>query len=204
MSRVCAIDTETGGLDPGRHELIAIAIVPLDDNYEPTGEHFYTKVRPERPELLTPRALEVNGETLESLALAPTRQEAIEAFLDWSNEQIVVPGYKKIAPLAHNWAFDGPFIQRFLDPDYKTTVTADLFETFGVRDTKSICMWLKDRGVVLGTPAVWHWCSLKEMRKILNIEVTWDEPAHTALGDALMTAAAYRALLRLGQTPVNA
>lgn len=199
MSRVCAIDTETGGLDPGRHELIAIAIVPLNEHFEPNGKPFYTKVRPERPDQLDPHALKVNGESAESLATAPTRQEAVQAFLEWCNEEITVPGYKKIAPLAHNWAFDGPFIQRFLDPEYQTPITADLFETFGVRDTKSVCMWLKDRAPVMGTPAAWRWCSLKEMQKILGIEVTWDEPPHTAIGDAYMTAAAYRALLRLGQ-----
>jgi DNA polymerase III epsilon subunit-like protein len=185
-------------LDPGQHELIAIAVVPLNDQYEPVGEPFYTKVRPEYPEKLTPGALKVNGESEESLASAPSRQEAIEAFLEWCNVHVVIPGHKRIAPLAHNWAFDGPFIQRFLDPEYKTTVIADLFETFGVRDTKSVCMWLQDRGRVLGKPAAWRYCSLKEMQKTLNIEVTWDHPPHTALGDAYMTAAAYRALLRLG------
>jgi DNA polymerase III epsilon subunit-like protein len=198
MSKVCAIDTETGGLVAGQHELIAIAVVPLNAAFEQDGEPFYTKVRPEYPDRLTPGALKVNGESEESLASAPSRQEAIQAFLEWTNRTIVAPGHKCIAPLAHNWAFDGPFIENWLDPTHESGVMSTLFETFGVRDTKSVCMWLKDRAAALGRPAAFRYCSLKEMQKTLNIEVTWADAAHTAIGDALMTAACYRGLLRLG------
>ena len=49
---MAAVDLETTGTQPGHHEIIQIAVVPLDSDFRPLASvrPFYTRVKPKHPE----------------------------------------------------------------------------------------------------------------------------------------------------------
>ena len=49
---MAAVDLETTGTRPGYHEIIQIAVVPLDSDFKPLADvrPFYTLVKPNHPE----------------------------------------------------------------------------------------------------------------------------------------------------------
>ena len=54
--QLCAIDTETTGLDPNYNEIIQICILPLDSNIKPRKDvfPFYIEIVPDHPERASP------------------------------------------------------------------------------------------------------------------------------------------------------
>lgn len=192
---ICAVDTETGGLLAGFHEVIAVAIVPLTETFEPAPvEPFVTKVRPEHPDRLSPGALKVNGESWESLQNAPTRKESIELFFQWFKNTVLNNGFKKISPLAQNWAFDKGFLQFWLDPSNTSPEAFDALFDYRSRDTMHTGMFLIDRSKVKRGELLMKYPSLKSLSAKFGVEQV---DAHTALGDALTTAACYKAMVNL-------
>ena len=63
---LCAVDIETTGLVAGVHDIIEVAIIPLDHNLEPkTGFRIFdAMLQPLRPEKAEPSALRSNGISL--------------------------------------------------------------------------------------------------------------------------------------------
>ena len=61
-NQICAMDTETTGLDPFWHEIVQIAILPLDSNMEPRQDvlPFYINMIPQCPERVDREAVKVN------------------------------------------------------------------------------------------------------------------------------------------------
>jgi DNA polymerase-3 subunit epsilon len=94
------IDTETTGLEAGRHEIIDIAIIRTTLSLKEVWR-WSTKVTPERIQDASPKALEVNGYTPEAWADAKPQRwmaETITRALDGT-----MPG-------GHNVSFDLDFI----------------------------------------------------------------------------------------------
>jgi DNA polymerase III epsilon subunit-like protein len=83
---VCAIDTETSGLDPHWNEILQIAVLPLDSNFERRSDvmPFYITLKPDYPERVSPDALRVCKLNIGELMLRGLDQEkAREVFLEW-------------------------------------------------------------------------------------------------------------------------
>ncbi len=84
---IVVFDFETGGLDPLKHEAVEIAGKAYNgmtlEPY-PDGE-FCSLMKPERPEDLQPKALEVNGRTVEELMKAPDAGVVWKSFVEWVN-----------------------------------------------------------------------------------------------------------------------
>ena len=66
-NQVCAIDTETTGLDPLYDEILQLAIIPLDSNFEVRKDVMPLEIfmKPEYPERIKPEAMQVNRLDLE-------------------------------------------------------------------------------------------------------------------------------------------
>ncbi len=90
------LDTETTGLEPRTHEIIDIAIIRV--NLKAGTRLIYeTKIKPERIETATPRALEVNGYKPENWVDAPYLGEVAGDIVRLLKDGVVV---------GHNVGFD--------------------------------------------------------------------------------------------------
>ena len=114
----CVFDTETTGLDPGVEYLTEIGAVIIRNGE--VVEEFDTFVKPGKP--ITPKITELTGITNEMVADAPGEKEALEAFLAFAGDRILV---------GHNvHAFDMRFLRAAakrsgvkLEPTYIDTLT---------------------------------------------------------------------------------
>jgi ATP-dependent DNA helicase DinG len=94
-------DTETGGLNPFNNALISVAVIGLDENLEKIGE-YYAVIKDDPNKTIEPKALEVNGFTLEQIK---------EEGQDLSRVmRIVTELFKNAIPVFHNGAFDAGFL----------------------------------------------------------------------------------------------
>lgn len=186
---LAAMDVETTGRDPCRHEVIQLAIVTLDCNLEP-GPHFYTNICPEYPDRIHPEAVATHGITYEDLKSAPDKYTVADNLWDWFQSLELVPG-KRLVPMCHNSQFDIPFVQSMLGLEM-------FYEIFGypTRDTQALIVGMMDRAAFHNVKCPFPYARLGECCKALGIEL---DDAHDALADAVATARVYKALLEKSQ-----
>lgn len=105
MKDLIAIDVETGGLDPQRHALLSIAVVP-SWQYEP----FHVCIQPGPGTRVDDEAAKVNGYTPERWEQhnAVLESQALEMLVQWLKESGALQ--KKAGAVAHNAAFDRGFL----------------------------------------------------------------------------------------------
>lgn len=214
---LASIDIETTGTQLGYHEVMQIAIIPLDCHLRPCGSPFYSDVRPEFFDRIEPMALRVTGFTVERLENAPSSEHVQDMLFDWFKSQELVPG-KRLVPLAQNVSFDMPRIELWLGTDMYNDIFGfphrDLFsmmarridaaglegeqitveQVFGdlFRDTLSMVAERNDEAAYSGKPIPYSKMSLSYLCSYYGIE---HDGAHDALADALATATLYRLLL---------
>ena len=101
--RIIVLDVETSGLDAKTCTIISIGAV---DFLNP-DEQFYMEAKPFEGAVITGRALEINGFTIERLKEVPnTQEEMIVAFIKWLNCE-----GKDVLIAGQNPFFDRDFIQ---------------------------------------------------------------------------------------------
>ena len=111
-----SIDLETTGTQPGYHEIIQIAIVPLNSDIRPIAELpvFYTNMKPKFPRRAEKSATAKHGITISDLLLQAPEPEKVEDMLVEWFERLELPFGKVLVPLAHNWAFESSFLKAWL------------------------------------------------------------------------------------------
>jgi len=196
--QLCAIDTETTGLDAYWNEIIQIAILPLDQNIEPRKDvtPFYIEMRPEHPERIDPKAMSVNNLNLATIMNRGFDQEKSKDLLrDWV-DKLELPFTKsgifrkRIIPLAQNYAFDQAFIKHWLGIDMYN----ELFD-YSFADTMTVATYLNDRAAMHGEPVPFSKINLSYLASTLKIE---HGGAHDALQDCLVTAKVYKRMTMHG------
>lgn len=186
---LCAVDTETTGLVPGFHEIIQIAVVPLNSEIEqyPGLKPFYINIAPDHPERMA-GAEGVHGITLEDLQkYGVSQDESVEMFYKWY-EALQLPFCKRLVPLAHNWAFERGFLLQWLGLD----AFSDLWSGHP-RDTLVLASILNDLAAWHGKDCPFNRLNLSSVCKVMGVDLL---DAHDALGDCLATAALYRNMIR--------
>lgn len=101
------IDTETTGLNSRKHEVIEIAWIVTTPDAETVIETFAGRMLPEHIETAEPRALEINGYTLEKWKAGPVsaRGEVAAALHKATMNSILV---------GHNVSFDEGFVSALM------------------------------------------------------------------------------------------
>lgn len=197
-SQMCVIDTETTGLDPYWHEIIQIAIVPLDSNILPRKDvmPFYIEIKPDYPERIDSEAMTINK--LDACTIAQRgfdREKAKDLLRDWI-DKLDLPytksgSYRKrVIPLGQNFGFDRAFLIRWLG----VTEYNEFFD-YHFKDTMIAAQYLNDRAAMHGEPVPFAKVNLAWLTKKLNVKM---ERAHDALSDCCATAAVYRQLCMRG------
>jgi len=187
---LASIDLETTGLQPGYHEPIQIAIVPLNSDIRPLEgvRPFYTTIKPEHPERQA-KAGYVHNIKLEDLVLhAPTAGKVADLLVEWW-EKLDLPFNKTLMPLAHNWSFEAGFLREWLGLD----LSQKLF--FGhARDAMLYALAMNDKAAFMGLPAPFNRVGLGSLCKHFKIH---NPNPHDALCDAIAEAECYRAMLTM-------
>ena len=135
--RILWMDTETGGLEAGYHEMLTIAgIVEIDKEIV---NEFHFKIKPKYPDRLEPAALEYNNLT----------EAQVVAFEDPFNvfyklKKIFVKyglRYDKLICAGHNVGFDRRFLNAFFEEQgYKQL---HYYLDYHSLDTMSVAAWLR-------------------------------------------------------------
>ena len=184
-----AIDFETTGLRAGYHEILQIAVVPLNADLRPNPDlrPFYHNIAPKHPERSEPGAGQVHKLNLEDLMLhAPSSEKVADLLVEWW-ERLDLPVGKTLVPLAHNWAFEASHGKAWLGDD----LFGQLFHGHA-RDGMLFATSLNDRSSFAGEAALFSRVGLNSLCKHFGIV---NENPHDALSDALAEAEVYRALL---------
>lgn len=97
------LDTETTGLDASVHETVQISIIRTSDRVQITRN--IKALYPERADI---KALEITNKTRDDLLKGSSREEVVDLFTKFLEEDGLTPEHRCIA--AHNSSFDYRFI----------------------------------------------------------------------------------------------
>ena len=182
MNIFAAVDLETSGLEPGWHEVLEIAIVPLNSNFTISTEfpEFSCRIRAEHPERVDPKAIAVNKlNPSEGEGIADVRAELVQ----WALEN----GITSITPLTHNLKFDLDFMCSAFPEFFR------IFTYYG-RDTMRLALSMNDVFQMQEADLRFGSVSLRSLKLALGVE---GEVQHHALEDAKDAAHVYRKLMSL-------
>ena len=189
---LCAIDTETTGLKAGYHDIIEVAVVPLNADLKPMPGilPFHTLIRPKLryDDSWTEEAEKVHGLKLSYVQMhGVDPYRAADLFEVWLQRLELAP-YKKIAPLGKNWTFDASFLIDWLGPK-----TFQGMFWHRARDLTPVVHFLNDQAEFDGEKVPFPQTGQEEIRGRLKIP---PRTAHRAIDDALTLAECYRAIVR--------
>lgn len=178
----CVIDCETTGLDPALHDIIEIAIVPVDGKFEQIGSVFNQRIKALTPETASACALAINQ-------LNPCEgaehKESLNLFYDWMNLNCI----ERIAPIGFNYAFDKGFILKWLGTDqYNQSFH------YIIRDAHTLAIAYNDSRIIRGQKPMTTSTSLGKLCDHFGLD---HSKAHSAIQDCYLTLKIYKNLLML-------
>ncbi len=187
---LCAVDVETTGLDATKHDIIELAVVPLDNQFQPHKQArlFHMTMQPRRPENVNMDALAVNrSKYVDILTNSLTSDRVADLFVEWF-ERLNLGIGRRISPLAHNWPFDMGMLKEWLG-----SLTFELIFDCRFRDTMAFALSQNDcaeqRGILCPYPVV----NLGALANQLRVDKS---DAHNAVPDCRITADVYAEMIR--------
>lgn len=183
---ICAIDTETSGLDPDEHCIWQLAVIPLNNDLEPSEDHYPFNIEMDLSKWDNIDYQYLSKKKIEWLGIHGMNPNvALDLFVEWI-ERLGLPERKRIMPLAHNWPFDRSFIEKWMGPK-----SFNLYIDAQYRDTMTSTVLINDTDAWGGKDYHFAKHKLSFVCNQLGLEC---EPTmfHDAYYDAIMTAKAYK------------
>lgn len=112
---LCAVAVKTTGSDATKHEILEIAVIPVNAVCKVSKDHipFNLMFKPERPQ---DAEYSINNDfMLDCCTRGMDPYEAAELFEIWF-ERLKLKGRKQIMVLSHNWASKREFLKAWLMP----------------------------------------------------------------------------------------
>lgn len=184
---LCAIDIETTGLRADQHDIIQIAILPIDGylQLDKTRRIFaIDPMKPRRPENADEKAMRISKSDLANcLIRGMDAYKAADLFVSWWEKLGMAPG-KRLQPLACNWVFERAFLIDWLGFE-----TFDMIFDARYRDVMTNAIFANDRASWEQEPYPFPKVNLEYLCTKLQIERT---ARHNALDDARVTIEVFR------------
>lgn len=133
-----AIDTETTGLDPSKNQVVDIALVLLDNEFNVLSE-LQVFAHPDATAVIEAKAVEINGYTAQAWTAknAVTQAEMFDAVYDYVSE------HTKLKLIAHNVSFDKSFLKAlFTTHSVSTHKDFNSIFDYHALDTISLALFL--------------------------------------------------------------
>lgn len=205
---LAAVDVETTGTVPGKHDIWQVCVLLLDGDIQPDKRvaPFYMELKPKRPDNIDPKAISIGRmEFAMKMQRANDPWDAAEWFDEWfeklkkqlGTRPPLLPEGKKLVPVAQNWPFDRSFLI-----DWLGHTSFEAFFHPWYRDTLPVAQYLNDRyskdtSCVLPAKVPFPKSNLGYLCSQLKVK---NLKAHDALQDCIATAECYR-LMVLGHIP---
>lgn len=197
-NQACAIDTETTGIEPGYHEVIQVAVLPLDCNFDVRKDvmPFNVLIRPNHPERKE-RGVPYSKEYWERVMdTGYDPVAAFELFEEWYAQLKL--GYKKygsrqnqIFPIGMNYQFDKYHIQHWMGgPE-----NYNFYIHYHYRDVMLAALTMNDIAAFKAEDITFPKVGLASICSKLGVK---NERAHDALSDCKATAECYKRLMSFG------
>lgn len=187
---MAAVDLETTGSVAGKHEIIQMAIVPIDHEFNVLPVRpFYTHMKPEYPERAESIATVTHGLDIPKLVLEAPDRDRVEVQLEEWFDRLDLPHERKLVPLAHNWAFECAFLDQWLGQPMRL----HLFHACA-RDSLVYANCLNDRAALAGEDPPFEYTNLRYLREYFKVST---EHSHDALADCFAEIEIYKRLLTM-------
>lgn len=196
-----ALDTETGGLFPGKHPMLELACIVADAK---TGEHlevFHALVGYEKLPPSTAYALRMNRyleriNDPNTLARVISARDLARDFFTWFN-RVTQEEYKDYVFLGHNPDFDLDFVNAFMFKNLDLSGWSSLIPRDKVRDTRQMVAFMIDSGFFPGLRTPKFEVVMDYLGNKLFPKGDVRGQVHDANWDAAMTVELYRYTTRL-------
>lgn len=189
---LCGLKTELTGPDPEMHELIEVAVVPVNQMLEIHEDYplFNLRVRPMEPNPFDDfkECRLSRSEIAQACLRAFDRDKVADLLLDWFHG-MHLPFRKKIIPLTYNFPRERQILINWLGYEkYNEMFSEDH------RDILVAAHYMNDRQCVKAEPVVYNKQTLSWLAKIHNVQPV---ERGTACSDALLCAQVYKRMLQL-------
>lgn len=185
-----AFDTETGGLDPKKADVLTFYMAIVDESFKIVDE-VNLKLKPNggRLPVAEEQALKVNGINIEQHMADPETVDYAtgkKMILELAGKYLKKRGrYSNLRPLGQNVQFD-------LNMTWEHIIPKDEWDKtfhYGVIDTKGITDFLKDAG--------WFPKELGSLETVVNYLQIPKRAAHNAKEDTLMCVDVYKRMIEI-------
>jgi hypothetical protein len=193
----CGIAIKTTGRDPKIHELLEIAIIPMNNRYEPQKDvlPFHFKFKPEA-DLVFERSNQYDRWKISKEAYLDLLRDGLPAHYlvdcldEWFHGVLAMPERKRIYPVAYNW----PYIYSFLLTWLGWQTCHDYFDE-RFRDLLSMSLTINDMADLRMDHIPYPDNSFSYVCRCLRVT---REVRFSALHDAAYTIEAYRRMIGKG------
>lgn len=185
---LCAIEVKTTGPNPRNHDILQIAVLPLDATWKPNRNYlpFVTDIRPRFIENISDKPDFKRPILSEIILRGLTYGEAADLFDEWFNK-LDLPLHKKIAPVSHNWFHVGRFIEEWVGFEHFKHYFDHRY-----RDLACTMLTFNDHHNYFGENLTYNKITLKHACTMYCID---SEGPHDAIFDASCIAEAYKRVI---------
>ena len=188
---LCAVAIKTTGPDAQKHELLEIAIIPLNATCDIDKSKLpFNILFKSDDQVLTRAAYNLDNELVtKCMGMGLDKFDAAELFDGWFDKLGLIEKRKRIMPLAHNWAAKRDFIKEWLQPTgFEMTFSHEY------RDIQSIGLFMNDRMDVKNERCPFPKVKLGYMSSMQKVEYV--ERLPTVIDECQALVNLYKSLIR--------
>lgn len=165
---ICALSTKTTGLKPELHEVIELAIKPID------GDAVYYRIRPNKPENYDKVVQDINGISVQAANSFMSMEDA---------KKLILNTWQSIIVLGHNCIFDFTMLRATFGQDFNDVIYNREFI-----DTMDLAMTHDTQRLMRGEKKAFKNYQLKHVCSVLGVPFTHKCEALVGVYNALKNA----------------